>query len=70
MIYRWTMWFTENEDELQCSLAVLDPMTWDVLAEFTHPCGPFNPLDQVRAQLSDDMRRWLLSCGHQLELEL
>lgn len=69
MIYRWTIWLDEDQDELQVSLAVLDE-EWEALCVFTKPCGPFNGLSERQAELRDEVRRWLRTVGHQQELPI
>lgn len=67
MIYRWTVWESEAGDALQLSLSVLDA-NWEPLCDFSKQIGPFNPVEERRLELMDDVRRWLRYSGYQLEL--
>lgn len=69
MIYRWTVWLDEDQDELQVTLAALDD-SWDPLCVFTRQCGPFHPLAEQQMALRADVRRWLAECGHQQALDV
>ena len=67
LLLRWTLWESEAGEAVQLSLCVLDS-SWEALAEFTKPCGPFHSAEDQRHVLLDDMRRWLRTTGYQLEL--
>lgn len=67
LVLRWTLWESETGEPLQLSLMILDS-SWEPLAEFTKPCGPFHSAEDQRHVLLDDMRRYLRTTGIQLEL--